>query len=76
MSKSEEKKTYNYFVNTGLYIIKTENLNIQKNKLLDMNTLIFQMIKNKKIISVYPIENKFWHDVGQWKELYSTKKDF
>ena len=76
LKKIEEKKTYNYFVNTGLYIIKTENLNIQKNKLLDMNTLILQMIKNKKIISVYPIENKFWHDVGQWKELYRTNKDF
>ena len=71
--KINEKPRFNFLVNTGLYIINPKVLNFfQVNKYLDMDELIQKSLKNKKRISIYPIHQDHWLDIGNWNE-YSKK---
>ncbi len=66
LKKIVEKPKSNYFVNTGLYILKPKILNlIPKNRLFHMNQLIELAIKKKYSVSVYPIRDKDWIDTGE-----------
>ena len=66
LKKIIEKPKSNYFVNTGLYIIKPKILNlIPKNQFFHMNQLIELAIKKKYSVSVYPIRDKDWVDIGE-----------
>ncbi len=65
----KEKPTYNFLVNTGMYLFdKTVLKFIKKNEKLDMNELIITLMKNNCKIMVYPVSEKSWIDVGQWNE--------
>ncbi len=65
----KEKPTYNFLVNTGLYLFDKSVLNlIKKNEKMDMNELIGIMLKKNLKIMVYPVSEKSWIDVGQWNE--------
>ena len=64
-----EKPKFHFLANTGLYIINPKLLKlVPKNKKFDMTELIKKVQKIKKKISVYPIDDKAWTDVGQWNE--------
>jgi dTDP-glucose pyrophosphorylase len=65
----EEKPNYSHLVNTGMYIVNPEILNlIPKNKIFHFTDLI-KLAKSKKFkIGVYPIKEDAWVDVGQWEE--------
>ncbi len=66
LKKIVEKPKSKYFVNTGLYIMKPKILNlIPKNRLFHMNQLIELAIKKKYSVSVYPIRDKDWVDIGE-----------
>jgi dTDP-glucose pyrophosphorylase/predicted transcriptional regulator len=65
----KEKPKANYFINVGLYVINPQLLKIiPKNKHFDMTDLITVAKKKGNQIGVYPIEEKYWTDVGQWNE--------
>ena len=65
----KEKPTYNFLVNTGLYLFDKSILKyIKKNEKLDMNDLITILMKKNLKIMVYPVSEKSWIDVGQWNE--------
>jgi dTDP-glucose pyrophosphorylase len=72
-----EKPNYNFFVNTGLYIIKKKVLKLLplKNH-IDMNEFIKILINNNKKIGVYPIDDTSWIDIGQWKEYKHATENF
>jgi dTDP-glucose pyrophosphorylase len=75
LSHIKEKPVYNFLVNTGLYVINPEILDIiPKNKLYDINQLFDDAKKIGKKIGVFPISEDAWFDVGQWGEYKNTLK--
>jgi NDP-sugar pyrophosphorylase family protein len=64
-----EKPEYDFLVNTGLYVINPDVLNlIPENKLYHITHLIEDAQKSGKKVGVYPIDDDDWIDVGQWAE--------
>lgn len=65
----KEKPEYNFLVNTGLYILNQEVLElIPKGKVYHMNNLIEDAKNHGMKVGVYPINEDLWIDVGQWAE--------
>lgn len=68
--KIQEKPKIDFLANTGFYVFKKNFLNqIPKNKNYDMNLLIDKMLKRKKNIGVYPVDENEWQDFGNWQEF-------
>lgn len=64
-----EKPSYNYLLNTGMYLINSNNFSIiKKNQKLDMNDLINKLKKRNHKIGVYEIDEFRWKDFGNWKK--------
>ena len=73
--KIDEKPSYNFLVNTGLYIINPDLLNIIPNdKFFDITTLIKKCKEINKKVGVYPVGDDSWIDVGQWDEFRLASK--
>jgi len=72
-----EKPNYNFFVNTGLYIIEPKVLKlIPKNIKFDMTELLDKVGKSKMRVGVFPISENSWMDIGQWSEYNKNVKKF
>lgn len=68
-----EKPEVRYLVNTGMYVIKTELLElITNNQFFHATDLIQKAKDNKRKISIYPISGDSWIDIGQWDEYKKT----
>jgi dTDP-glucose pyrophosphorylase/CBS domain-containing protein len=68
----EEKPEQHFVVNTGVYVLKPEILDlITLNAPIDMPELITTVKKRSGSIGVYPTPGK-WIDIGQWKEYHSA----
>jgi NDP-sugar pyrophosphorylase family protein len=64
-----EKPEYNFLVNTGLYVMKSEILSlIPENKVFDMTELIETLQQRDGKIGVFPVSEKAWIDMGEWEE--------
>ncbi len=69
LSYITEKPKYDFLINTGLYVLSQEILNIiPKGKLYHITDLITDIIKANKKIGVFPINDDNWIDTGQWAE--------
>lgn len=65
-----EKPEFDFFVNTGMYVLdKTVLVDIPKNTPYNMTDLISDYLEKGEKISVYPVSEKSWLDMGQWEEL-------
>ncbi len=74
--KFEEKPELNFFVNTGLYIIKSSlKKMIATNLRLDATDFINSVNNAKYRIGVYKIKDNQWFDTGKWSELKNTLKN-
>lgn len=63
-----EKPNYQFMVNTGIYIIEPEIIElIPKGQTFEMNHLIQKALDLGKRITCYPIEDRFY-DAGQFSE--------
>ena len=73
--KINEKPTLKLLINTGLYIISRKIINLIKyNQSIDMDSLI-KLAKSKNFkINVYPIEDNYWNDLGEWEEFKKFRK--
>ncbi|MCS7096833.1 MAG: mannose-1-phosphate guanylyltransferase, partial [Nitrososphaerota archaeon] len=59
----------NFMINTGMYVISCEVLElIPENHFLHATDLIEEAKARNKEIGVYPISENSWIDVGQWEE--------
>ena len=69
LSHINEKPKYEFLVNTGLYVLNPDVLElIPKNKFYHITHLI-EDVKNKgKKVGVFPIDEDAWIDIGQWTE--------
>lgn len=73
----EEKPSYSHIINTGVYIAEPEIISlIEGNVKQDITELICKLLKLNKKISVFPIKDDQWFDVGQWEEYERTKLYF
>jgi len=68
-----EKPDYSFLVNTGLYLLNPQLLDlIPKNSYFDMTDLIQKLLKSGMNIGVFPVSENSWVDVGQWNEFKNT----
>ena len=69
LSRINEKPQYDFLINTGLYVLNPDILNlIPENKFYHITHLISDANNQGKKVGVYPIDDDAWIDVGQWAE--------
>jgi len=67
-----EKPSFTFQVNTGMYILEPHVIKqIPKNKFYHITDLI-EKINSKGKVAVFPVAEKSWYDIGQWKEYQDT----
>lgn len=72
-----EKPAYDYFVNTGMYVLDASAIkHIPHNKKFHMTDLIKKLKSSGGKVMVFPISEKSWIDVGQWEEYHKAIKQF
>jgi dTDP-glucose pyrophosphorylase len=77
LKQINEKPEYNFLVNTGLYVLNPDVIQlIPGNQLYHITQLIEDAQKNGKKIGVYPIDDDAWIDVGQWAEYKKVVEQF
>jgi len=70
LKKIREKPEISFLANTGCYLFNSKILKlIKKNEKLDMNTFIERAISKKYRISVFPIQESEWLDLGTWNKF-------
>ncbi len=69
----EEKPEFHFLVNTGLYVLNPQILElIPENRLYHITDLIDDLKSRGKKVGVYPIGEDAWVDVGQWEEYHKA----
>ena len=64
-----EKPEYAFTINTGLYILEKETLDIiPSNRPFDMVSIIKHLLNNKQRVLTYPVNESDYIDMGQWQE--------
>tara|TARA_B100001057_G_scaffold446700_1_gene485509 strand:- start:5898 stop:6974 length:1077 start_codon:yes stop_codon:yes gene_type:complete len=72
-----EKPSNEILINTGMYIFSGKILSVlKKNKRLEMDQLIKDLISKKNKIDLFPIDSNSWHDFGQLNSFFQNKKNF
>lgn len=59
----EEKPTYNYYANAGIYIIRREHLDLIPDDVFDATDLIESLVQAQKKVVYHPIDG-MWLDIG------------
>ena len=69
LSHINEKPNYNFLINTGLYVLNPDMLElIPENKFFHITHLIENALNKGKKVGVFPIDDDAWIDVGHWAE--------
>jgi len=69
LDEFSEKPEYDYLVNSGMYILNSSVLDlIPTNEFFHITQLMEAIRENGGRVGVYPVSEKSWIDVGQWKE--------
>lgn len=70
VEKLIEKPEYDFLVNTGMYILEPETLNdVPEDTFFHITELINYYIRTGEKIGIYPVSDKSWLDMGQFKEM-------
>jgi dTDP-glucose pyrophosphorylase len=68
-----EKPSYNFLVNTGLYVLRSSTLEmIPPNQFYHLTDLIEEVRQRGGRVGVYPISDKAWMDTGEWQQYCET----
>ena len=71
-----EKPEYDFIVNTGMYVIKDSVLDlIPEDQIFHITDLIKHLKVNRGRVGVFPISERSWIDVGQWKEYHRAVRE-
>lgn len=71
----KEKPSYEYFINTGMYILSPNVLKyIPKDSFFDMPSLYEILMEHGEITKVYKI-NEYWLDIGRPDDFHQGQKD-
>jgi len=77
LSHINEKPKYDFLINTGLYLLSPEVLELIPENRFHHITHLIEDAKNKgKKVGVFPIDEDAWIDVGQWAEYKKTVELF
>ena len=69
LNRIREKPEYNFLVNTGLYVLQPETLElIPENEFFHITHLMEKVKATGGKVGVYPISDKSWIDTGEWAE--------
>jgi dTDP-glucose pyrophosphorylase len=69
LARIAEKPQYSFLVNTGMYIVRRDRLNlIPEGTKYDMTDFIEQVKSNGGRVGVFPIGENAWIDTGEWTE--------
>jgi len=69
LSCFDEKPSYNYLVNAGVYVVNPGMLSfVQENEVMDMPSLLGRLQKAGQKVSVCPV-HEYWIDVGRPEAL-------
>lgn len=69
LKEIREKPEYNFLVNTGLYVLKSDVLSlIPKNEVFHLTNLMDKVKSQGGRVGVFPISEKAWLDTGEWSE--------
>lgn len=70
VSSLDEKPSLSYLINTGMYVVDSEYLDmIPKDTIYNMTDLIDDFMKKSKQVGVFPISENSFLDMGQFEEL-------
>lgn len=73
----QEKPSHNYLVNTGLYLINPNVIElIPLGSFYDMTDLLEDMIARGMNIGVFTVDEESWIDIGQWSEYKKALEIF
>ena len=71
----EEKPSYSFLVNTGLYVIEPKFLKyIPQNTFIHITDVIDTCIGAGERVSMYPISENAWMDMGEFGEMKKMQK--
>ena len=69
LAQIKEKPQYSFLVNTGMYVVRRDKLNlIPENAYCDMTDFIETLKRQGGSIGVFPIGENAWIDTGEWTE--------
>lgn len=72
-----EKPEYTVNINTGVYVLKREALDfIPAKTKFDMTDLMNKLVKNGKKVTIYPVNENAYVDIGHWEEYKKTLEKF
>ncbi len=72
-----EKPTYDFLINVGLYILNPDVLKlIPENKFYHITHLIEDAKNKGKKVGIFPIDDDAWVDVGEWTEYQKAVEQF
>jgi dTDP-glucose pyrophosphorylase len=71
-----EKPSYDFLINTGLYIINPDVLEkIPKDTFYHITHLIEDIKNEGGKVGVFPVDDMSWIDIGQWAEYHKAVKE-
>ena len=73
LSHINEKPKYDFLVNTGLYVLNPDILQlIPEGKFYHITHLVEDAKNQGKKVGVFPIDDDDWIDVGHWAEYHKA----
>lgn len=77
VSEIKEKPEYTHAINTGVYVLEKECLDlIPHNQFFHITHLMEELIRLKSKVVTYPVNEKEYVDIGQWEEYMSAVDNF
>lgn len=65
-----EKPSFSFLTNTGLYIVEPDVIdNLIENEFIHLPDIAQRYIDNGERVGVYPVSERSWLDMGQFKEM-------
>ncbi len=66
-----EKPEMTFMINSGLYILEPHLIGeIPRNTFFHIITLIEKLKEQNRKVGVFPVSEKSWKDIGEWKEYF------
>ncbi|GHV86374.1 nucleotidyltransferase [Spirochaetia bacterium] len=65
----QEKPSFSFLINVGVYILEPEVINNLSGEYIDMPDLARKYIAENKKVGVFPVSGNDWLDMGQFKEM-------
>lgn len=77
LKEIQEKPEYDILINTGMYLLAPESLDyIPENKFFHVTELINILLSKGLKVGTYPVSEKSYTDIGQWKEYKDAVRTF